>query len=98
VHLSNGFKMIPGSKPLKAGDVCRAEAWAVAVVNGNSGKAVRVSGCVLYEGNLVMEVQSAFFFRSRFSDYESTFEMTGEPDYSAELVTDVEVAEGISCT
>ena len=30
-----------------------------------------------------MEVQSAFFFRGRFTDY------TGEPDYTAELITDV---------
>jgi hypothetical protein len=27
VHLSNGFKMIPGSRPLKAGDVCRADLY-----------------------------------------------------------------------
>jgi len=26
VHLSNGFKTIPGLRPLKAGDICRAEA------------------------------------------------------------------------
>lgn len=38
-----------------------------------------------------MEIQSAVFFRGRFSDYESTFETIGEPDYSAELVTDADV-------
>ena len=60
VHLSNGFKMIPGSRPLKAGDVCRAEACVIAIVNGDSGKTVRVSGSVSCEGHPVMEVQSAF--------------------------------------
>jgi hypothetical protein len=44
VHLSNGFKTIPGSGPLKAGDVCRAEARVVGVVNGDPGKTVRQSG------------------------------------------------------
>jgi fatty acid synthase subunit alpha len=62
VHLSNGFKMILGSRPLKAGDVCHTEARVVAVVNSDSGKTVRVSGRILCEGNLVMEVRSAFFF------------------------------------
>ena len=42
VHLSNGFKMIPGSRPLKAGEVCRAATQVVAVVNGDSSGLVRV--------------------------------------------------------
>ncbi len=96
VHLSNGFKMIPGSKLLKAGDVCRAEARVVAVVNGDSGKTVRVSGHVMCEGNPVMEVQSAFFFRGRFTDYENTFETIDEPDYSVEPVTDADVGVPLS--
>lgn len=91
VHLSNGFKVIPGSRPLKAGDVCRAEARVVAVVNSDSGKTVRVSGRVLCEGNPVIEVQSAFLFRGRFTDYENTFETIDEPDYTVELVTDADV-------
>jgi hypothetical protein len=66
VHLSNGFKMIPGFRPLKAGDVCCAETWVVAIMNGDSGKTVRVYGRVLCEDNPVMEVQSAFFFHGRF--------------------------------
>ena len=73
MHLSNGFKMIPRSRPLKAGDVCCAEAWVVAVMNCDSGKTVQVSWCVLCKGNLVMEVQSAFFFHGHFMDYENTF-------------------------
>jgi fatty acid synthase subunit alpha len=91
VHLSNGFKMIPGSRPVKAGDVCRAEARVVAVVNGDSGKTVRVSGLVLCEGNPIMEVQSAFFFRGNFTDYEHTFETIDEPEYTVELATDADV-------
>lgn len=91
VHLSNGFKAIPGSKPLKAGDICRAEAKVVAVVNGDSGKTVRVSGHVLCEGIPVIEVQSAFLYRGHFTDYENTFETIDEPDYAVELATDADV-------
>jgi acyl dehydratase len=91
VHLSNGFRAIPGSRPLKAGDVCRAEARVVAVVNGDSGKTVRVSGHVLCEDNPVIEVHSAFLYRGRFTDYENTFETIDEPDYAVELATDADV-------
>ncbi len=91
VHLSNGFKVVPGAKPLKAGDVCRAEAKVTAVVNGDSGKTVRVTGHVLCEGKPVIEVQSAFLYRGRFTDYENTFETIDEPDYTVELATDADV-------
>ena len=38
-----------------------------------------------------MEVQSAFFFRGYFTDYDNTFEMIYEPDYTIELITDADV-------
>ena len=79
--------MIPGSRSLKGGNVCRADVSVVVVVNGNSGKTVRVSGHALCEGNPVIEVQSTFFFRSRFTEYENNLEAIGEPGYTAELVT-----------
>ncbi len=41
--------MIPGSRPLEAGNVCRTEAQVVAIVNGDSGKTVQISGRVLCE-------------------------------------------------
>ena len=90
VHLFNGFKMILGAGPLKAGDVCCAEARVVAIVNGDSSKTVRVSGSVSCEGNLAMEVQSAFFFRGCFTDYDNNFETIDEPDYTVELITDAD--------
>ena len=42
VHLSNGFKIIPGSRPLNAGEVCHAATQVVAVVNGDSSGLVQV--------------------------------------------------------
>ena len=60
--------MLPGSKPLKAGGVCRAEPSIVALYAGDSGKIIRVSEHVLCEGNQVIEVQSAFLFRGHFTD------------------------------
>ena len=85
MHISNGSKPILGSRPPKAGDVCRTEASVVAVVNGDSGKTVRVFGHALFEGNLVVEVHSIFFVCGRFPDYENTLEATDEPKYNVEL-------------
>ncbi|KAI0033531.1 fatty acid synthase [Vararia minispora EC-137] len=91
VHLSNGFKVIPGARTLQAGDICHAEAEVKAVVNGSAGKTVRVQGYVLCEGAPVMEVESAFLYRGRFTDFENTFETIEEPDYIVKLSSDADV-------
>ncbi|KAF4614083.1 hypothetical protein D9613_007929 [Agrocybe pediades] len=91
VHLSNGFRMVDGAKPLAAGDVCKAEARIVSVVNAPEGKIVKVKGHVYRQGEKVIEVVSAFLYRGRFTDYENTFDTTEEPDYSVTLETDAAV-------
>ena len=91
VHLTNGFRLLEGAKPLKAGDVCNAEARIVAVTNSDAGKTVRVKGFVIREGEKVIEVTSSFLYRGRFDDYENTFEVLEEPDYLVELPTEASV-------
>ncbi|KAG5638483.1 hypothetical protein H0H81_012415 [Sphagnurus paluster] len=91
VHMSNGFRMVNGAKPLQVGDVCKAKANIISVTNANEGKIVKVKGHV-YRGNeQVIEVISAFLYRGRFVDYENTFENTEEPDYIVPLETDAAV-------
>ena len=85
VHLSNGFRMIEGVAPLRAGDSCSSEARVVSVINSETGKTVKVKGYVLRAGEPVIEVTSAFFYRGRFSDFENTFETVDESDYVVEL-------------
>ncbi|KAI0360181.1 fatty acid synthase [Trametes cingulata] len=91
VHLSNGFRLLEGAKPLKAGDVCKAEARIVAVINSDAGKTVKVKGYVTRDNERVIEVVSSFLYRGRFSDYENTFEILEEPDYLVELPTEASV-------
>jgi len=91
VHLSNGFRMVAGAKPLQAGDVCRAEARIVSVTNANEGKIVKVKGYVCREGAKVIEVVSSFLYRGRFLDFENTFETFEEPDYIVPFTTDADV-------
>ena len=85
VHLSNGFRMLDGVAPLRAGDACSAEARVVSVINGDSGKTVKVRGYVLRQGEPIIEVTSAFLYRGRFKDFENTFETTDETDYVVEM-------------
>ncbi|KAJ7067175.1 fatty acid synthase [Mycena amicta] len=91
VHLSNGFHMVEGEKPLRVGDVCKAEAKIVSVSNTDAGKVVKVKGHVFRGGKPVIEVVSAFLYRGRFTDYENTFETTEEPDYIVKLESDAAV-------
>ncbi|KAI0368773.1 fatty acid synthase [Pilatotrama ljubarskyi] len=91
VHLSNGFRLLEGAKPLKAGDVCKAEARIIAVINSDAGKTVKVKGYVTRDNERVIEVVSSFLYRGRFSDYENTFEILEEPDYLVELPTEASV-------
>ncbi|KAJ6624064.1 fatty acid synthase [Mycena sp. CBHHK59/15] len=91
VHLSNGFQMVEGAKPLQVGDVCKAEANIVSVTNTDAGKVVKVKGHVFRAGKPVIEVVSAFLYRGRFVDYENTFETTEEPDYIVHIETDAAV-------
>ena len=91
VHLSNGFRMVEGARPFKAGDVCRAEAHILSVTNANEGKIVKVKGHVYRKDAPVIEVVSSFLYRGRFLDYENTFDTTEEPDYLVTLSTDADV-------
>ena len=91
VHLSNGFRMLDGAKPLQVGDVCNAGARIASVTNTDAGKVVKVKGHIYRAGQPVIEVVSAFLYRDRFTDYENTFETTEEPDYLVDLPDDAAV-------
>ncbi|KZT67951.1 hypothetical protein DAEQUDRAFT_367722 [Daedalea quercina L-15889] len=91
VHLSNGFRVLDGAEPLKAGDVCKAEARIVSVINSDAGKIVKVKGFVKRDGVPVIEVVSSFLYRGRYSDFENTFEVIEEPDYLVEVASEAEV-------
>lgn len=92
VHLSNGFHFVKGAAPLKAGDVCQAEARIVAVTNTDAGKVVKVKGFVSRDGQHVIEVVSSFLYRGTFDDFQNTFELSEEPDYVVELPDDASVS------
>jgi fatty acid synthase subunit alpha len=91
VHLSNGFKMVEGARPLQVGDVCKAEAHISSVINTDAGKIVKVKGYVYRGGAAVIQVVSSFLYGGRFSDFENTFETTEEPDYMVNLEKDADI-------
>ena len=78
VHLSNGFRMLPGAEPLKKGDVVRTTAQINAVINQDAGKMVEICGTIKRDGKVVMEVTSQFLFRGAYDDYENTFQRKEE--------------------
>lgn len=92
VHLSNGYRMIPGAKPLSEGDVISTSAIVKSVVNQPNGKIVEVVGTLTRENKPVMEVTSSFFYRGSYSDFETTFEKTVEPIYQIEVKSAKDIA------
>lgn len=85
VHMSNGYRMIPGATPLKEGDTISTSAVIKSVVNQPNGKIVEVIGTLTRDDKPVMEVTSSFFYRGTYADYENTFEKTVEPIYQIEV-------------
>jgi fatty acid synthase subunit alpha len=84
--------MVPGAKPLYAGDVCKSEARIASVTNTDAGKAVKVSGVVKRNGQPVIEVISSFLYRGRFTDFNQTFDIVQEEDYIVQVETHADVA------
>ena len=92
VHLSNGFRMIPGAEPLKKGDELNTIAQVNAVINQASGKMVEVCGTIYRKGKAVMEVTSQFLYRGAYTDYENTFQRKTETPMQLHLATSKDVA------
>ncbi|KAK5680524.1 beta subunit of fatty acid synthetase [Elasticomyces elasticus] len=92
VHLSNGFRMIPGAAPLKKGDVLDTTAEVNAVINQDSGKMVEICGTITRDGEKVMEVTSQFLYRGAYEDYENTFQRKMETPVQVHLATSKDVA------
>ncbi|KAF2209620.1 hypothetical protein CERZMDRAFT_46958 [Cercospora zeae-maydis SCOH1-5] len=92
VHLSNGFRMIPGAAPLKKGDVLDTTAQVNAVINQASGKMVEVCGTITRGGKPVMEVTSQFLYRGNYTDYHNTFQRKVETPMQVHLGSTKDVA------
>ena len=92
VHLSNGFRMIPGAEPLKKGDVLDTTARINAVINQDSGKMVEVCGTIKRDGKAVMEVITQFLYRGAYTDFENTFQRKDETPMQIHLGSSKDVA------
>ncbi|KAI1814482.1 fatty acid synthase beta subunit dehydratase [Poronia punctata] len=92
VHLSNGFRMMPGAEPLKRGDEVKTTAQINAVINQDSGKMVEVCGTIYRDGQAVMEVTSQFLYRGVYNDFENTFQRKLETPMQVHLSTSKDVA------
>ena len=92
VHLSNGFRMVPGAEPLKRGDVLETTAQINAVINQDSGKLVEVCGTIKRDGLAVMTVTTQFLYRGVYTDFENTFQRKDETPMQIHLGSSKDVA------
>ncbi|KAL3457639.1 acyl transferase domain-containing protein [Aspergillus heterothallicus] len=92
VHLSNGFKMVPGAQPLKVGDVLDTTAQINSIINEDSGKVVEVCGTIKRAGEPIMHVTSQFLYRGAYTDFENTFQRKDEVPMQVHLASSRDVA------
>ncbi|KAL4780487.1 acyl transferase domain-containing protein [Aspergillus varians] len=92
VHLSNGFKMVPGAQPLKVGDTLDTAAQINSIVNEVSGKIVEVCGTIKRDGVPIMHVTSQFLYRGAYTDFENTFQRKDEVPMQVHLASSRDVA------
>jgi fatty acid synthase subunit beta len=92
VHLSNGFRMLPGASPFKKGDVLDTSADVNAVVIQDSGKLVEVCGTITRNGQPVMEVITQFLYRGEYTDFDNTFQRKVETPMQLTLSSPKDVA------
>jgi fatty acid synthase subunit beta len=92
VHLSNGYRMVPGAEPLKVGDVLDTTAQINAVINQDAGKMVEVCGTIKRDGKPIMHVTSQFLYRGVYTDFENTFQRKDEVPMQLHLASSKEVA------
>jgi len=92
VHLSNGFRMLPGAAPFKKGDKLAASSVVNAVINTDSGKMVEVCGTLSRNGEPVMEVTSQFLYRGTYTDFENTFQRKVETPMQLTLESTKDIA------
>ncbi|CAO1626989.1 unnamed protein product [Sympodiomycopsis kandeliae] len=84
VHLSNSFKVVEGARPLKIGDEVSSKASVESIKISETGKTIAVKGTIVRANKSVIEVVSAFFFRGKFSDYNTCFE-TVQDEYVVQI-------------
>ncbi|KAL2836218.1 acyl transferase domain-containing protein [Aspergillus pseudoustus] len=92
VHLSNGFKMVPGAQPLKVGDILDTTAQINSIINEDSGKVVEVCGTIKRDGEPIMHVTSQFLYRGAYTDFENTFQRKDEVPMQVHLASSRDVA------
>lgn len=92
VHLSNGFRMLPGAEPIKRGDVLDTTAQVNAVINQDSGKMVEICGTITRGGQPIMQVITQFLYRGVYNDFENTFQRKDETPMQIHLGSSKDVA------
>ncbi|KAJ2398450.1 fatty acid synthase alpha subunit Lsd1 [Coemansia sp. RSA 2603] len=92
VHMSNGFRMVDGAEPLKAGDVVESKAKIVEVTIEETGKRSRIKGHVYRDGKPVVEITTSFFYRGSFTDFENAYRHVDEQPARVTLASTKDIA------
>ncbi|KAJ1962358.1 fatty acid synthase alpha subunit Lsd1 [Dipsacomyces acuminosporus] len=79
VHLSNGFRVVPGVKALSLEQEYTSSAKITEVTSSGLGRRVGVKGYIASKGENLVEISTSFLFRDAESVFESDFRDVVEP-------------------
>ena len=92
VHLSNRFKVLDDSAPLRASDHVESSAKIMSIMNESPGRVVKVLATIYREGIPVLELESEFLFRGKYVDFDVCFQKQTVPHMKLLLDTPAKVA------
>ena len=87
VHLYNDFRMVDGAKPLAVGDVCKAEACVISVINAKE-KSSRLKALFIIKANASLK---SCHHSCTMDIFRIMRTPTEEPDYVVPPQSDVDV-------
>ncbi|KAJ2358459.1 fatty acid synthase alpha subunit Lsd1 [Coemansia sp. RSA 2618] len=79
VHVSNEFRIVERASPIRVGEQLSSEARVTEVVDGSTGRSVRVQGHVMRGDRPVVSIDTSFLYRGQKPDYAVNFRNVDEP-------------------
>lgn len=87
VHRSNTSAYVSDSTPLRVGERVGAKSHVQAISIEDAGKSIVVKAEIERSGQVVATVTSTFLCKGSFSDFDSAFEHTEEPEMKLDITT-----------
>ncbi|KAJ2814576.1 hypothetical protein FBU31_007240, partial [Coemansia sp. 'formosensis'] len=92
VHLYNKIELLDGSTPLMVGDSISSNMRVAEITNEASGKRVTIVGYISRSGQVIAQIETAFFGRNFSVSVDKAFQRMSQQQFAIQLATAEDVA------